>query len=272
MITSYNELPLGRYDDIIRIVGEGRDDLGLNIGIVAALCGITEEEVGEMPAEDFFALCRKATFITTPPNVPTFAKPADGLIVGKFHLVPVKDIRAITTAQYIDFQNFLKLDGPHDAELLSCLLVPTGCKYNDGYDVLEVQKAIRERMSVTTAYALINYFFALSKRSIGNTLASSAKMMRRVARKEKDKEKARLSKAMRRLSRLCSRGDGSPMWTPSPILPDLVSTKSSTSPSSSSSTTSATTPTRRTRESRRRNDGSARTKTTPKTTPKQPPR
>ena len=53
------------------------------------------------------------------------------------HIYELKaEIPSITTAQYIDYQNYSK-DGDI-TKLLSVWMIPKGHKYNDGYDMIEV--------------------------------------------------------------------------------------------------------------------------------------
>ena len=129
--------------------------------------------------------------------------------VGEFVLVPVTDMRKITTAQYIDFQTFSKDKEKNLVEMLSCFLVPRGCNYNDGYDILDVHRAIREEMSVAEVIALLAFFFKSWADSIRDTLSSSIKEAMRVRTDKVTKERMRRKILEFTLSRRS--GDGSPM-------------------------------------------------------------
>ena len=72
------------------------------------------------------------------------AEPAikDKYTAGDMVLVPMLDFTQITVAQMMDF-SVLSVDPIENIEkLLAIFLLPKGKKYNDGYDLLEVQKAI----------------------------------------------------------------------------------------------------------------------------------
>ena len=72
------------------------------------------------------------------------AEPAikDKYTAGDMVLVPMLDFTQITVAQMMDF-SVLSVDPIENIEkLLAIFLIPKGKKYNDGYDLLEVQKAI----------------------------------------------------------------------------------------------------------------------------------
>lgn len=49
------------------------------------------------------------------------------------------NLTVVTTAQFIDYQNYLKEEKPQMNKLLSVFFIPAGHKYNDGYDMAKVQ-------------------------------------------------------------------------------------------------------------------------------------
>ena len=72
------------------------------------------------------------------------AEPAikDKYTAGNMVLVPMLDFTQITVAQMMDF-SVLSTDPIENIEkLLAIFLIPKGKKYNDGYDLMQVQKAI----------------------------------------------------------------------------------------------------------------------------------
>ena len=128
--------------------------------------------------------------------------------VGEFNLVPVTDMRKVTTAQYIDVLSFSKDKEHNIVEMLSCFLVPKGMDYNEGYDILDVHNAIKEEMSVAEVLALLAFFFKSWFASIRDTLSCSV----REAMKIEDKEtKKTMLKKIRSLLDSKTVGDGSPM-------------------------------------------------------------
>ena len=120
---------------------------------------------------------------------------------------PTKDFRHIITAQYIDYLSFVKDAERNVPQILSCFLVPKGCKYNEGYDIVEVQQAIRDCMSVADALALAAFFLRRYVDSIKVSLTFSRRLLRRL----KGKEKERLEERLEALKGLTRSGDGLPM-------------------------------------------------------------
>ena len=181
MITSFKELPVGLWLDIRRLQEEIPDETDRHVAILAVLTGKTEREILNAPLEDFREWSARAAFLTAPaPDVPS--RIASAYKAGDFTLIPTTDLRKVTTAQYIDFQNFAPEGEKRIVELLSVFLVPQGLTYNDGYDVLDVQAAIREDLSVLDTLALSAFFL----RKYVALIRRSRSSLVRLARTEKN--------------------------------------------------------------------------------------
>ena len=208
IIDNYRDLPLGKYEEIFRICGEERDDVDRKVSIIAVLTGLTEDEVLRLPLTTFTDYSAKSRFIEEEcPNtlIPAVAR---SYPYGGFNLVPTNDIRKITAAQFIDFQTFSADKQNKIPELLSCLLVPKGLEYNEGYDIMDVHAALREEMSVAEALALLAFFFKGWMRFLRSTLSSSAKEARRLKNPETRKE---MTEKIQDLLRSMTAGVGSRM-------------------------------------------------------------
>lgn len=212
IIDNYRDLPLGKYEEIVHLCREEMSEVDRRVAIISILSGLSEDEVLHLPLDTFTDYSARSRFVERecPENmVPSVAK---SYPIGGFVLVPVTDIRKITAAQYIDFQTFAQDRDNKFVELLSCFLVPRGCDYNEGYDVLDVHNAIREEMSVAQAIALLAFFFSGWLKSIRNTLSCSGRMVRRIKDPETRKE---LAMKIQDLLDSFPVGDGTPMWTES---------------------------------------------------------
>ena len=206
IIDNYRKLPIGKYNEIVKLCETEMDEVDRKVKIVGILTGLTDDEVLALPITDFTECCAKAKFIDLPCPETLIPSVSKSYPVGGFNLVPVTDMRKVTTAQYIDFITFSKDKEHNIVEMLSCFLVPKGMDYNEGYDILDVHNAIKEEMSVAEVLALLAFFFGSWTRSIHSTLSSSERMARRV----KDKEKRQMM--MERIAELRSTisGGGSP--------------------------------------------------------------
>lgn len=200
MIDNYNDLPIGKYIEITRIVrDETLPEVDRQVRMLSILSGRTEDDILNAPVTDFAELSRTARFLERLPE--TKPEVRDIYEAGAFRLVAVRDARKMTAAQYIDFQTFGRDAGNNIVEMLSCLLVPDGMRYNDGYDVLEVQAAIREHMDCVSALGVYAFFFESLRTSMRGILTSCRRQARKTGMApEKMRElNARISEAMRLL-------------------------------------------------------------------------
>jgi len=208
IIDNYRKLPIGKYLDIVELCDTEMDEVDRRVKIIGILTGLTDDEVLNLPLTKFTEYSAAAKFLDKqcPENlIPSVSK---SYPVGGFVLVPVADMRKITTAQYIDFQTFSKDKEKNLVEMLSCFLVPRGYDYNDGYDIADVHAAIREEMSVAEVLALLAFFFKSWVTSIRDTLSFSV----REAMKIEDPElKAKMMKKILAVLDSKTVGDGSPM-------------------------------------------------------------
>lgn len=184
IIDNYRDLPIGMYLEICDIDRrEDIEELHKQVQMLALLTGASEEDIYNLPLEDYKYLVSKSHYLR---------KPYDGEILmaksyklGGFDLIPVEDFRKITAAQYIDFQTFSKEGEKRVVEILSTMLVPKGKKYNQEYDVLDVQKAIRQELSVAEALMLFAFFFVQYKKLIKDSLISCREEAMKIPDKEK---------------------------------------------------------------------------------------
>lgn len=156
MIQNYDALPVGKYEAIMRAQRDNADDIhARNLAILAILTDKSEDELLDLPVPKFRELMDKASFLRLPLRPAPVAKNYN---LGTLTLRPCADIRKMTAAQYIDFQTLAKQSEERTAEMLSCFLLPEGHRYNVGYDIVEVQRAIRKYLPVTSANGLLTFF------------------------------------------------------------------------------------------------------------------
>lgn len=214
IINTYDALPLGIYERICDMYqDESMEDIDRQVGAIALLTGLTQEQVEQVPIQQYQEWAAASLFLTREPE--KYPRPKKSYRVGTFTLIPVLDMKKMLTAQYIDYQTFTKMkDGSHIAEKLSCLLTPEGKRYGSGYGMDEVQQAIREHMSVTDALSVFAFFLTSLRRSIDASLISSA--MAVSGTKMPMRAKTGLIRRMMGIRRaLPPGGDGSPVSTPS---------------------------------------------------------
>lgn len=96
------------------------------------------------------------------------------------------NLRNMTAAQYIDFQNFYKDYEKNQKYIFLCFLIPKGKKYNEGYDVMELAEDLYDKIPITIVTDVMVFFCKLLESLTIATLISSMREMKKLMKKEKD--------------------------------------------------------------------------------------
>ena len=206
IIDNYNRLTLGQYMEIQEISrNESLEDIDKQVQILSILTGVAEDELLHLPIQEYKELVLKSQFLN-PDNI-NYHPIAKKYILGKFELIPCRDFRKIETCQYIDFQTYAPDLDNHLVEFLAGILVPKGHRYNEGYDILEVQKAIREEMSVSDGVSVAAFFLTWCRKSILDSLNYSKREAMGIKDKPRREEILKRKEEQEKL--LQTSGDGS---------------------------------------------------------------
>lgn len=201
---NYNDLPLGKYIKILALAqDENASDMDTQVRVLAILTDLSESEILNLPIATFKELVMQSMFLATPAPT-TEASVCDVYEIGGFELIPCKRLEKITTAQYIDFQAYSKEGMPFLPEMLSCFLVPRGKKYNDGYDIVEVQKAVRECIVVSEALKMAAFFLSRYLKLMRSSLTYSERILKRT--KKNEARRTELEKEITRCKAILQRG------------------------------------------------------------------
>ena len=158
------------------------DDITKNVKLVAVMLNKDEQEVWDMDMAEAGNYISRLQFLN---KFELPKHPNMKIKLPNYDLVVIKDLTKINVAQYVDFQNFVKMPMRESIEkILSIFLIPEGCSYNTGYDILDLQKEIRENLSFRVAEGLLSFFIE----KYGRSLIHSLVYCRRQVRKTKDKE------------------------------------------------------------------------------------
>lgn len=215
IISSYAELPVGIWRDCVKAdADETRDPVDRQVAVIALLTHLSEREVLNAPLEEFTEWSARAEYLRS--ERPEPGRIADAYRIGDLELIPVTDLRKITTAQYIDFQTFAAGGDDSIVELLSVFLVPKGKTYCDGYDPADVQAAIRNHLSVAETVSLCAFFLT----KYAALIRTFRSFLTRLAKKETNRRrKAEILRRLKTLETVAETlrdaGVGSPTSTPS---------------------------------------------------------
>ena len=158
------------------------DDITKNVKLVAVMLNKDEDEVWNMDMAEAGNYISRLQFLN---KFELPKHPNMKIKLPNYDLVVIKDLTKINVAQYVDFQNFVKMPMRESIEkILSIFLIPEGCSYNTGYDILDLQKELRENLSFRVAEGLLSFFIE----KYGQSLIHSLVYCRRQVRKTKDKE------------------------------------------------------------------------------------
>ena len=184
IIDNYRNLPVGKYLEICDLArDENVDPLTQQVKTISILTGLTEDEVLALPIMEYKEFAGKTKFLEKDYDGKLQIAKSYGL--NGMELIPVKDITKINVAQYVDFQTFSKEGDKYIVESLSTLLIPKGKKYNEGYEISDIHKAIRENLSVADVLSLSAFFLKMWVKSIKDFQIFSIKEIQKIPDKEK---------------------------------------------------------------------------------------
>lgn len=177
---NWDNITISKYYEIMDVLDGEDDDITKNVRLVALMMDKDESEIWDMElsvAGDYISRLQFLNRFDFPKH------PNMKINLPGYNLEVMKDVTKINVAQYVDFQNFVKLplrDGMD--KLLSIFLIPKDHKYNEGYDILDLQNTIRENMSFRVAEGLLGFFL----RRYGKSLIHFLGYCKRQIRKTRD--------------------------------------------------------------------------------------
>ena len=114
--------------------------------------------------------------------------------VGDIEYNVYPDLTNLNVAQFMDYQTFITKPFRESYDkILSIFIIPAGHNYNEGYDILDVQKMIRENMSWVNIQSLLNFILVKYVKSYMRIQAYLTKRIR------KEKNQIKRDTLMRKL-------------------------------------------------------------------------
>lgn len=202
---SWNDVSISTYREIVNIINdEGMDEVSKDVAIISLLCDVDENRIWNLQLPEINALKSQFNWITEF-DFPKDKKFKSIKICGEKYDVVV-DIDKMSMAQYVDFQAQWK---PQDiiknyAKVLACFIIPKGKKYNDGYDIAEIERMIDDNLSIVTANALCFFFLMRLGILINGTLKFLRWTMKMTNPKEKEKRE-KLVEQMKQMETMVSK-------------------------------------------------------------------
>lgn len=201
MIDNYNKLSIGKFMEIQDIDFTGMEEIDIQVSLIAILNDMTEDEVMDLPLNDYKDCVRKLKFLATKPE-PKTKIPKAVKLDGKEYTV-IKDIKEMTAGQYIDYQNYLShKENKYLPHILSCFIIPKGEKYGDS-NLMEIIEIIKTELPIGIALNMSAFFLKKWESLTKGTLTYLGLKMKWMMRKEKNQEvKKKMQMAIKKLTTL----------------------------------------------------------------------
>lgn len=199
---NWKEITIEIYDKIRQLEADittQEEALELNVKLLSILCEVSEDEIINLPLTEFTILVGKTEFLKNMPKLGIETK----YRIGDRVFDVQTNLRAMTTAQFLDFQTLVKDKDKNLKNLLACFMLPKNKKYGEDYDIIEVAEYLYKNMSIATARSVM-FFFTLQYQTLQATILNcSIKELKKTLKREKNEEtKKKLDEALQQMTQL----------------------------------------------------------------------
>jgi len=142
---SWEAITLKEFEQIEQIANADIPEDYRVVNILSVLTGEPPVFFESLPLHIFITLVPKIAYLyEDAPDV----KVKDHYVINGHKYRLDANIPSITTAQYIDYQTYMREENRDLQKIISCFLIPEGHAYNDGYDLSEVLADIHNMLYV----------------------------------------------------------------------------------------------------------------------------
>lgn len=180
---TYNELPLKVFNKMLNL--NIADEVNYEIELLSLLADVQIDDILNLTLTQYQHIRQQAEFITGFPRENNIAP--DNLVINEHKYYLCKNLKQITAAQYIDYNNYLKMENRKYEYLLSCFIIPEGKKYNEGYDIDKVIDDILD-LDMVSVVNICFFFLMLLETSTLTMLHYLESKLKKMKRKEKNQE------------------------------------------------------------------------------------
>ena len=181
---SWNHITGEQYWEIFDILNSEASDMQKQAELIALIEDVDIDTILNMNMNDVAAKINKLVFLNKF-ELDKHYNPRK-IKVGDVEYNVYPDLTNLNVAQFMDYQTFITKPFRESYDkILSIFIIPTGHNYNEGYDILDVQKMIRENMSWVNIQSLLNFILVKYVKSYMRIQAYLTKKIR----KEKDQIK-----------------------------------------------------------------------------------
>lgn len=201
---SWNHITGEQYWEIFDILNSEASDLQKQAELIALIEDKSVDEILSLDMSAAAELINKLEFLKKFELSKRY-HPSSIIIDNKKYNV-YTNLANLNVAQFIDYQSFIAQPFRESYDkILSIFLIPDGHEYNSGYDILEVQKVIRTKLSWLEIQNLLNFILVRYVDSYNHSLAYLTKKVRKEKNPQKKMEMERnLNQLMKSLKILTS--------------------------------------------------------------------
>ena len=184
---SWDNISINKYYEIYDILFDETPEEGeinKQVRLVSVITGKSEEEIWNMPLTESTALISKLIFLN---KFDIKSRSFSTITINDKEYDVQADASKMTTSQFVDYQMFTKLPF-RDAidKLLSIFVIPKGHLYNDGYDIVALQRDFRENMPFKLAQEILGFILSKYRTSLESSLTYLENQIKKMKNRGQD--------------------------------------------------------------------------------------
>ena len=185
---SWDALSWREYEQLEQILNADIPNDYKAVHLVSVLTGMTVEDIEKLPISQFQKFLPAMEFLHTEPE--THNHKFEYTINGREYVFRGQ-LQDITTAQYIDYRNYMDAEEKDVIKLMSAFLIPKGHEYNDGYDMEQVLNDIGDMcwLDLRAAAFFFRSQLAAYILILKSSLIQDMKQQKKAAKTRQDKKK-----------------------------------------------------------------------------------
>lgn len=203
MIDSYDKLTIGKYRELLSL--EKEDDMTYGIQILSILSDISEEDLMDMPLDEFSSMMAKTKFLYKEVEKLDYNKLGKTLTINGKKYEIIKSPKKMTAGQYIDYKAYISNENFLETlpYILTVFVIPQGHKYCDDYEAEDLAKELNDNLDIRTALCISDFFHHQSLLWIKSSLLYLKWTMKRTMKRETNQEiKEKLMKGLQQIEYL----------------------------------------------------------------------
>lgn len=199
---TYYDLTIDKFLQIQEVLSNIEDDLDVQVQMLCVLNECTEDEILDLPLEEYKRKVRDLAFLSESPK--PSPKCPKTLTIAEEEYEVVREVKKFTAGEYIDYQNLIKSDDFYSVlpNILACFIIPKGKDYGKDYDIMEVAEKIKHNVSIGLALDVCFFFQMQSIRSINRMLDYLVLTTKIQMRKASKETKPKMKKALEKIQEL----------------------------------------------------------------------